>query len=351
MTRGVGVCAEGVQRCVDEGGEAMWSECMDQVLPDAEDCTTAVDEDCDGAAACADSECETHPACCEAFEDIVPIVPPDGELFFVVDRSGSMNWPSSTTGESRWDGLMSAMSAVIPTLSNLDLGLSTFPEMDGTGESLNCSVAGGPDVALAMGTGAAINSRLTTASPRAGDTPTPSALMGVQTYLGSVPASGERFVVLATDGLPEPNCGATVDATVAAISALRASGVEVFVLGITGPDRDGDTSGLPALRDALNRFADAGGRPRPGAVRYYEATDGAELTRSMREILAAAADYRVELSGTPMHPDRVVVTQNGARVPNTGYTLVGRVLEFNGTYCDAIQSGAVTSVGVSLACE
>ena len=347
----VGVCVAGVQRCVEEGGVAGWSECLDQVVPAAEDCSTSADEDCDGAPGCADSDCETHTACCTPYDETLPIVPPEGEILFVVDRSGSMNWPSTTAGETRWEGLVDGMNVVVPTLSGLDLGLLTFPEMDGTSESLNCAVGGGPDVALAAGAGTAVSARLAAAAPRAGDTPTPEALARVQSYLSTVPSSGERFVVLATDGLPEPNCGATVAATVSAISALRASGVDVFVLGIIGPDSTGDTSGIPALRDALNQFAVAGGRPRAGAVRYYEATDGAELTSSMRAIVAAAADCRLELASAPTHPDRVVVRQNGSRVPSSGYTLTGSVIEFAGTYCDAIQSGAVTSVGVSVSCD
>ncbi|MCZ7677876.1 MAG: hypothetical protein M5U28_03475 [Sandaracinaceae bacterium] len=132
-------------------------------------------------------------------------------------------------------------------------------------------VATSPEIGLAHGTGPAIAARLIAADPRAGDTPTPDAFATVRSYLASTPTTRPRFVVLMTDGLPEPNCGATVPATVAAIADLRTSlGVETFVVGIVGPDSTGSMAGIPALRDALNMMADAGGRPRSGTLRYYE---------------------------------------------------------------------------------
>ena len=175
--------------------------------------------------------------------------------------------------------------------------------------------------------------------------------MEVQTYLDSVATSRPRFVVLATDGLPEPNCGATVPATVSAISQLRTAGVDTFVLGIVGPDSDGDTSGIPALQHGLNMMADAGGRARAGAIRYYEAVDGPALTTALERIVAAAADCQFNLAGDPPRgAGSVRVYQDGALVPASGYDLTGRTLRFSGAYCDAIQTGSVSSIRVADDC-
>ncbi|MFN9812316.1 MAG: MopE-related protein [Deltaproteobacteria bacterium] len=346
-TLGVGVCRGGTQRCSDAG----WGACEGAVLPSSERCTGGRDEDCDGLADCADPLCAEDRACCTPFEDAVPVVPSRVELLFVVDRSGSMNFPAVGTSRTRWEELRTAMDSVLPLLGDLPVGLLTFPVMDGTSERLSCSVAAAPDIGIMLGAGGAISARLVVVTPRAGDTPTPSAMATVEAYIRANPTSVPRFVVLATDGLPEPNCGATVSATVDAIRTIRTSlGVDTFVLGFVGPDRSGDTSGIPALQAGLNEMAVAGGRPRAGALRYYEAVDGAAFERSLRAILAAATAGAFVLRAAPPRPDRVTVRQNGLVVPASRYTLAGRRLEFTGVACDAIRSGTVMTITVSDGC-
>lgn len=355
-TRNVGECRSGTQTCVGTASDSSWSECMGEVRPTTESCTGGLDEDCDGFVDCDDSDCETHPACCTPFDERVNIVPPDAEILFVVDRSGSMQWEAWMATYSRWEGLKMAMSAVLPSLSDLDLGLLTFPERDGTSELGNCTVATGPHVPIGSGTGSAIESRLITEAPRGGDTPTPSAIQVARAYLAANPSPNKRFVVLMTDGLPEPNCGATVPATVAEIENLRTTlGVETFVVGIVGPS-PGDPNPMMRineLRDALNQMAIAGGRARPPAepYRYYEGNDAIELERALRQLLAAATDCSVELSTTPARPHAVDVHQNGVLVPPSSWTLTGRRLEIHGTWCDAIRSGSVTTISVSDTCS
>jgi hypothetical protein len=98
-------------------------------------------------------------------------------------------------------------------------------------------------------------------------------------------------------------------------------------------------------------MADAGGRPRSGSTRFYEAVDGPALTTSLEAIIAAAADCAMELSSVPPRPNAIEVRQNGALVPAGGWTLSGTTLRFWGAYCDAIRAGVVTSVNVSDACS
>ncbi|GAB4205399.1 MAG: hypothetical protein OHK0013_21260 [Sandaracinaceae bacterium] len=347
-TMGVGICRGGTQTCSASG----WGACMGAITPATEACTGGRDEDCDGLADCADPACDTDPSCCTPFDESVPVVPSRVELLFVVDRSGSMDWPAVGTTRTRWQELRSAMDSVLPSLSDLPLGLLTFPLMDGTSELRSCRVASTPDIGIALGTGPAISARLVVVDPRGGDTPTPDALATAEAYIRANPTTVPRFIVLATDGLPEPNCGATVPATVAAIENLRTTlGVDTFVLGFVGPTSTGDTSGIPALRDALNQMAVAGGRPRSGTLRYYEAVDGPAFERSLRAILAAATDCGFDLGRSPERPDRVVVRQNGSIVPPGNYTITGSWLEITGTYCDAIRSGSVTTISVADTCR
>ncbi|MCB9592637.1 MAG: VWA domain-containing protein [Sandaracinaceae bacterium] len=350
-TRDVGACHAGTQVCSGTDADSFWGECMGAVLPGAESCTGLVDEDCDGLVDCADPDCETHAACCTPSSETLAVVPPDADILFVVDRSGSMQWPASGTTRSRWEELVGAMGTILPLTGDLYTGLLTFPEDIPGDERLHCGVASGPDVGLAYGSGPAIAARLAVAGPAAGDTPTPDAIATVRAHLDRIPMSRPRFVVLLTDGLPEPNCGATVPATVSAIAALRRDlGVDTFVVGIVGPDRSGSTAGIPALRDALNQMADAGGRARGGARRYYEAVDGPALDRSLRAILAAATDCSVGLSAPPARPSAIEVRRDGILVPPSEWTLTGTRLDLSGTTCEQIRAGAVSSITVADRC-
>lgn len=340
-TENVGVCRSGRQDCVAGG---MWTECMDDVTGSAEVCTGGMDEDCDGLVDCADPDCN----CCDTFNTMVQVVPPEAEILFLVDRSGSMQWPASGTSNSRWMELESAMRSTLPNFVGTDLGLLTFPTADGSDERRYCGVASTPHVPLGSGNASAINSYLNSNPPRAGDTPTPTAVMNAGSYFAGRSSSRTPFMILATDGLPEPNCSATVPATESALSALRGAGVDTFVIGIVGPDRSGDISGIPALRDALNRFAVAGGRPRGGRTQYYEAVDGAALARSLRSILGAATNCQLTFPNTP--PAGAQIFQDANPVPASGYSLSGSTVTFTGTYCDRIQRGLVTTVRASVAC-
>jgi hypothetical protein len=175
--------------------------------------------------------------------------------------------------------------------------------------------------------------------------------MTARTYLGGTSSTDTRFIILATDGVPEPACGSTVDATVAAISDIRSAlGIDTFVIGIVGPDNTGDTSGIPAFQAALNRFADAGGRPRAGGTRYYEATDGAALTTAFRAILAAATDCGFELASAPPDPTSIEVRLNGTLIPSSSYDVIGTRLELYGTACAQVQSGLVMTITAEDAC-
>jgi len=345
-SRGVGECADGVQTCSASG----WGACTGETRPRTESCTGGRDEDCDGLVDCADEDCAA--ACCEPWFEAVPVIPTEGELLFVIDRSGSMDWLAAGSTRTRWQELLTATDTVLPMLDAVPMGLLTFPFMDGTIERNNCAVASSPDVRIGLGSRTSISSRLVAADPRAGDTPTPQAFMTARSYLGGLTSSRQRFIILATDGVPEPACGSTVEATVAAITDIRtALGIETFVIGIVGPDNTGDTSGIPAFQAALNRFADAGGRPRAGSTRYYEATDGAALTSAFRSILAAATDCGFELPSAPPDPTSIEVRLNGTLVPSTSYDVVGTRLELYGTACAQVQSGLVMTITAEDACR
>jgi len=61
--RGMGICRDGMQTCVNSTEFAQWTPCTGATLPGTEDCTNGVDDTCDGNIDCADPTCASDPAC------------------------------------------------------------------------------------------------------------------------------------------------------------------------------------------------------------------------------------------------------------------------------------------------
>lgn len=286
---------------------------------------------------------------CEPWASEAPLVPVGAELLYVVDRSGTMDWTAVGSTRTRWLELTDAMSTVLPTLSDNQLGLWTFPELNGSVETNWCGLASAPDVGVDLGTGTSIVSRMVAADPRAGETPTPQVLQSAGAYFAARPSSSERFVVLVTDGLPEPNCGSTLSATVAAISALRGDGIDTFVIGVVGPDPLGDTAGIPALQAGLNQLADAGGRALSGAIRYHEVESAPSMIRALETVTSSATNCVLALGEAPPAAG-AVITVDGVVLDTDAYVLDGAELTLLGSTCTLLQVGSVASVRAEITC-
>src|SRR5262249_15646370 len=153
--------------------------------------------------------------------------PPD--VLIVQDKSGSMNNPPSTGGASKWSQVTSAIdSAVMSTQSSIFWGLTFFPSDD------SCGVNSGVDVNVATNNYSAIHSALGQRNP-GGSTPTAHAMLNAGAYLAGLNDGNNKFIVLATDGLP--NCmGGTPNAAddagaIAAVQTGLGQGIPTFAIG------------------------------------------------------------------------------------------------------------------------
>ncbi|MBI5514576.1 MAG: VWA domain-containing protein [Deltaproteobacteria bacterium] len=342
-TAGVGVCRSGMQRCVPGlTTGSRFGGCEMQVLPGAEDCTDGMDNNCDRRVDCTDPLCagraECRPCMPGGQRFMLSVTP--AEVLFVVDRSGSMN-DRTTDGTTRWNALVTAVRAVLPSLEvTLFMGLLVYPDPGG------CSVPATPQLPIMAPSAAAIAARLAAGAPN-GTTPTLVALQTAERYLRATPSSRRRFIVLATDGAP--NCGTDVDDVAVQLRGIRTGlAVDTFVLGIPGGDR--------SLVGPLNTMADAGGRPRAGASRFYEAGSTAELEGALRAITASAGSCTYRFSSTPPDPLRVTLSLDGAVVPRNrtdgwDYTdMTGREIRFWGASCARLVSGTVRTISASFNC-
>ncbi len=339
---GLGICRPGQQRCaaVASGGTD-WGACVGEVFPTAEVCDNTIDDDCNGLADCLDQGCrftaECLPRCTRGtIENLLPDV---AEITLVADRSGSMEARFSD-GATRWGALRSAVNIVLPRVEDaFDVGLQLFP-IGGA-----CSVPPtGMTFPPSRGTARFISDLMQRIGPD-GNTPTRAAIEGVAGYFRAHPTARRRFVLLATDGAP--NCGSPVGEVVTALTALRATGVDTFVLGVPGP------------RDALDAMARAGGRPLPGSTAFYDASTTRQLIDAMNAITGATNSCEYPLpSGLPAITDlaQFRVLLGGVVVPAdaaNGWSFTDGTrsrLRFNGTSCARLRTGTVVAAVVTYNC-
>ncbi len=336
----VGACRPGRENCIRlESGGTVYGPCSGDVLPTAEICDDMIDNDCNGMTDCADQDCRGAPNCVPGCRmgTVGELRPRQAEIAFILDRSGSMS--ASAGGTSRWGAVRTAVNLVLPRVQgSFGIGLSLFP-VSGT-----CQVAPGLQFPIVRGSSMAISTFLELYGPN-GNTPTQQALSAAISYFRGNASTEPRFVLLATDGMP--NCGQDVGSVTRELQTLRGMSIDTFVLGIPGP------------RDALNAMADAGGRARTGSTRFYEANNTTELVSALRVITAAVANCEYDLPSPPApiaNPallritfDAVTVAQGADGWAFTDAT--NRRVRFAGSACTTLRGGMVSRIAALYNCS
>jgi hypothetical protein len=204
-------------------------------------------------------------------------------------------------------------------------------------------------------------------------TPTRKAVNAGSAYLATVQDTNPKYLLLATDGLPNcpDGCGgnsctttpnqAETTAVETAITAAQTAGFKTFVVGIaTGSDAAANT--------ALNGFAMAGGEPQAGAAtQYYSVTDTASLVAALNKIVGIIASCTIDVSQVPpsaLANFKISATDaNGNPVEITDYTFdppgTGApplpapnniILDPNGVSCMSLGNGSYTNFQFNYAC-
>ncbi len=322
------------------------------------------------------------------------VTPEPPNLYFVLDRSGSMlDTASPTTTTTKYSAVRKASIDVVLELGSLvNVGAAVFP---GNPDASECST-GSEVFSTRRGdvpgsfTGsygpvtAAFASAINVAP--AGGTPTAATLRSLLSVLTPLP--GRTSVVLATDGgpncsaehacgpedciwniegatlyeqpcTPEYNCcdpylvqgpgpRACLDgaATAAAVAALRDLGIRTYVVGIPGSEY---------YESLLDQLATLGGGARPTSPRYYRVDD----VTTLRETLAAISKKALVtceflLDAPPPDPDFVNVYLDRQAVPYdpvNGWSWTGdRSLRLQGESCAKLERGEVVQVQVVAGC-
>ncbi|HEX4339048.1 MAG TPA: hypothetical protein VH062_24240 [Polyangiaceae bacterium] len=321
------------------------------------------------------------------------------QMLIVMDKSGSMTDQPAGFDVSIWDGVKAALKTSLEAVAGrVSFGLELFPFPSDASHPIAldcttncCEMPATPDINVPIESGTTalpkILAALDATSP-GGGTPTAVALHRAYEYFtkgAGAALSGEKYVMLATDGGPNCNTGLTCDsagcstnleghctgslnccanygqacvddaATTAELEALHAAGIATFVVGIPGSE---------AYSRFLDGFAVSGGETNPKAPPSYYRVDAAAgvagLTNVFSDIttqLVTACELDLEMP--PVDPRQVNVAIDCNVVPSGGDGPDGwrldvdsdpaRVL-FEGTLCRYMQTEGAHRVDIVFGC-
>lgn len=285
-----------------------------------------------------------------------PVVPP--EVMLTLDWSCSMNetWDADqdpATGEvSRWASLHATVDALVTGWSDqIAFGVLMFPSWPNPGGE-ECDVTDTPNAAPALDGRDALMASIpaSNASPN-GSTPTRAGVEVAASVL-SEDATVPRAIVILSDGAAR--CGPDEDAydetlqsTVADIYQQR--GIPTFMVAIDFGSDDAE------MKARLNALATAGGFPRSGAQKFYEAGDEVDLAGALDEITDKVS-CTVSFDQPAHGPDYTQIVIDGQTWPRVdtcedgdGWRLTSKAAPYNtielcGSACDALRdAGSLTA--------
>jgi hypothetical protein len=326
------------------------------------------------------------------------IIPTDVDrpnLYFVLDRSGSMADPLPGSPYNKYTNARIAMKDLLLAIGHrVNYGAAVFPAPNAGALGCNPGVEvfktrpGDPvSYAQAGQVGPVLNGLLVTLANYSpdGGTPTAATLAALVPTLTALP--GKTFVILATDGAPNCNAGLSCDAstctlnieddsldgqpcdatfnccdpthvqdgeldcedgsaTTLAVSLLAQSGIETYVIGMPGSEQ---------YSTLLDQLATAGGTARSTSPSYYPVTNTTDLIDTLKQIgVHVAISCDIDLGQVPPDPNQVNVYFDKTLVPSSpsdGWTWTGpSSIELTGAACSELMSGDVLQVQIVAGC-
>ena len=306
-------------------------------------------------------------------------------IYFVFDRSGSMN-DSAGNGsiETRFTAVRNASIDMVKSLGTLiNIGAAVFPgtqDVCGAGGEVMEITPGDPKSEDGSSGPATETFETRTNGIPNGGTPISATMTALTLPLAE--AKGKTVVLLLTDGGPNCNAAATCSmaecqpvvegtcpvgdnccapgypgggpllcidrpATVAAVAAVAALGMEVYVIGIPGSE---------VYADVLDEMAVAGGTAQAGTPQYHQVTDLDDLGDLFGSIAADAISCELPLSDTPTEEDKMFTNvyldcELLPFDPIHGWTWLGEdTVWLHGDACEKLKTGGVAEVHIAIGC-
>jgi hypothetical protein len=309
----------------------------------------------------------------------VPLFADPPNMYFVLDRSGSMQ------EEDKWSQVRVVVAEILRGLGpRANFGATVFPGFEQSAcapakEVLPISPGDPPG-----STDGPTTKKLlaTTAVAPNGGTPTAEALRAVLGSLQNV--QGKTFVILATDGGPNCNTAASCGAdqcmpnienvpgcavggpscceppngfrescldsapTLSAVTALKAAGIPVYVIGLPG---------ATAYGTLLDQLAVSGGTALSTSPKYYKiasTSDNSALLKTLKQIAAKiVATCEFKLKEAPAQANQVNVYLDEIVLPKdpvNGWSIDGATVTLLGQACTKVLSGDVLDVRIITGC-
>jgi hypothetical protein len=313
-----------------------------------------------------------------------PLLVDAPNIYFVLDRSGSMN------DFGKWGTVQSVIGYVMESLGpRANFGAAVLPaSYDNTGCTPGNEVYAlrrGDSPAGTVGPATAAMLKTLRNIPAAGGTPTAATFSGLEHHLFDI--GGKIYVILATDGGPncdgsaqcsaamctynieeqmgcpsggplnccDPKNGGTwlacfdAQPTLAAVQSLAMAGIPVYVIGLRGSE-------FAPYAMLLDELAMAGGTARGSEPQYYAvtSTDEAALQTALKKIAAKiTGTCTFNLGNTPPDATLVNVFLDESLLPQQGpdgWTIMGDKITIEGASCQAILDGDVLDIRVVAGC-
>jgi hypothetical protein len=272
------------------------------------------------------------------------------ELLVVLDRSGSMVEPlARNMPMQKWPAVVAALDqTIMQTQGGVLWGLKVFPN------DAMCGVLDGATVDAALNNHGAVMGAIGANPPRmnGGSTPTQDGVRKATKYLQTRMTPNPKYLLVATDGLP--NCmGGRSNANdpagaIAAVADAAAAGFPSFIVGIA-------TAGS-AAHQTLNEMAMKGGRARAADPFYYSVQTSAELVATLGMITGQIASCVFPLQMEAPSPNNVAVDVDGMRVARdtthmNGWDYSGpRAIQIFGPLCEKLKAATAKNVQIIFGC-
>jgi hypothetical protein len=305
---------------------------------------------------------------CAMVQQPLAKLPPD--ILIILDASGSMNNDISDTScgnngcgaTSKWAQMIPAINMVVSqTQATVNWGLKFFADTDATcGVGNTVAVPIGANQANMVATAIMGRTSANGGVSNGSRTPTRLAENAGATYMRGLTDQNPRFILLATDGLPncQPgNSDSAADDSAGAVMAVAdaaSMGVPTFVVGVA-------TGGMGTADATLSNMANAGGYPRSGSPTYYNVSSTAEFVSVLQTLVGMAASCTFTVPNPPngdtdrAHIGVIVdgkeLSQDTNHANGWDYTSTGMTaVQVYGSTCDAIMSGQAKSVEIVFKC-
>ena len=265
----------------------------------------------------------------------------NSNMYIAFDKSGSMADPIVNGGMSKWVIATAAIKQVTAQYeSQIQFGLGLFPA--GASNSQKCVPAA---TAVTVGDLRAmpIATALDGTGP-GGSTPIGGVLISAGMVPELVDPMRANYVMLVTDGTETCNGNGVQAAT----DNLAMKGIKTFVIGFGGE--------VDAMN--LTDIAVAGGTPRPGATKYYQADDAAGLLAAFNQIAQGALGCEYRLASAPPDPSKIFVYVNGvlqnrdvAHANGWDYAAPTVRVTFYGGLCSLVATDPTAKVSIVYGCR